>query len=148
MTLVELKWGNATPAAAVRQILRYGAAYLFCRTHRNELPVGNRPAMSAVHVALRVVAPARDYRDKDLRDCLLQSRQSLDRVPGRTGLSGFSMSLDALAFPEWFDRVPFTNGATVRDACDRPELTEDGRIIVDAFNGLASVRFHRDETMR
>ena len=58
------------------------------------------------------------------------------------------MSLDALAFPEWFDRVPFTNGATVRDSCDRPELTEDGRIIVDAFYGLASVQFHRDETKR
>ena len=148
MTLVELKWSNATPADAVRQILRYGAAYLFCRTHRDALPVGNRPAMSAVHVALRVVAPARDYDDKDLRDCLFRARQSLGRVPRRLGLPGLSMSLDALAFPEWFGRPPFTNGATVRDSCDRLELTEDGRIIVDAFNGLASVQFDRDGTKR
>lgn len=148
LTLVELKWGNATPADAVRQILRYGAAYLFCRTHRGALPIGNRPAMSALHVALRVVAPAGDYGDKDLRDCLFRARQSLGRVPGRTRLPGLSMSLDALAFPAWFDHLPFANGATVRDSCDRPELTEDGRIIVDAFNGLASVQFDRDETKR
>ena len=146
LTLIELKWGNATPAGAVRQILRYGAAYLFCRTHRDALPVGNRPAMSAVHVALRVVAPARDFHDKDLRNCLFRARQSFGRVPGRTGLPGLSMSLDALAFPEWFDRLPFTNGATVRESCDRPELTEDGRIIVDAFNGLASVHSDRAGT--
>ena len=54
------------------------------------------------------------------------------------------MSLDALAFPEWFDRLPFTNSAELRNSCDRAELTEEGRIIVDAFNGLASVPLDRD----
>lgn len=144
LTLIELKWGSGTPTGAVRQILRYGAAYLLCRTHRDRLPVGNRPAMSAMHVALRVAAPTRDYPDKDLRDCLFRARKSLDRVPGRTGLPGLSMSLDALAFPEWFDRLPFTNSAELRNSCDRAELTEEGRIIVDAFNGLASVPLDRD----
>ena len=43
---------------AARQILRYGAAYLFCRTHRDRLPVGNRPVTCTKHVALRVAARA------------------------------------------------------------------------------------------
>ena len=146
LTLVELKWGSGTPTDAVRQILRYGAAYLLCRMHRDRLGVGNRPAMSAIHVALRVAAPIRDYRDYGLRDCLFRARESLGRVLGRTELSGLSMSLDALAFPKWFDHLPFTDGAEVRDSCDRPELTEEGRIIVDAFDGLASVQFDRGGT--
>ena len=146
LTLVELKWGSGTPTDAVRQILRYGAAYLLCRTHRDCLRVRNRSAMSAMHVALRVVAPTRDYGDDSLRECLLRARQSLGRVPGRTGLSGLSMSLDALAFPKWFDRLPFTDGAEVRDSCDSPELTKEGRIIINAFDGLAPVHLDRDGT--
>ena len=146
LTLVELKWGRGAPTHAVQQILRYGAAYLLCRMHRDRLPVGNRPVMSAMHVALRVAAPIRDYRDDGLRDCLFRAQESLGRVPGRTGLAGLSMSLDVLAFPEWFDHLPFTDGAEVRDSCDRPELTEEGRIIVDAFDGLALVHLDRDGT--
>ena len=49
------------------------------------------------------------------------------------------MSLDALAFPEWFDRLPFSNGTELRDCCGGPELTEPGRMVVNAFDGLASV---------
>ena len=49
------------------------------------------------------------------------------------------MSLDALAFPAWFDRPPFHDGAEVRHACDRPDLTSTGREIVEAFDGLTSV---------
>ncbi len=56
------------------------------------------------------------------------------------------MSLDALAFPEWFDRVPFGDGAEVRDSCDRQESTETGREIVDAFAGLTSVNPDRKGT--
>lgn len=139
LSLVELKWASDTPTEAVRQILRYGAAYLFCRAHRDTLPVGNRPAMSASHVALRVAAPARYFADESLWGTLDRARESLDRVPGTMGLPGLSMSLDALAFPRWFARVPFTDGAEVRDLCDRPELTEKGRTIVDAFDGLTPV---------
>lgn len=146
LTLVELKWGSGAPTGAVRQILRYGAAYLFCRTHRNSLRVGSRPVMAAKHVALRVAAPTWYYGDQELRDCLNRAREGLGRVPGRTGLPGLSMSLDALAFPEWFDRLPFTRGAKVRDTCDRGELTEEGRTIVDAFDGLAPVQLDLDGT--
>ena len=48
--LIELKWdGDDQPKwqsndllDALRQILRYGAAYIFCRVHRNELGLKNR----------------------------------------------------------------------------------------------------------
>ena len=54
------------------------------------------------------------------------------------------MSLDALAFPASFDRLPFTDDAEVRDCCDSPELTKEGRFIVDAFDGLAPVPLDHD----
>ena len=54
------------------------------------------------------------------------------------------MSLDALAFPEWFDCLPFNDGAEVRDSCNKPELTETDRMVVDAVNGLTSVYCDRE----
>jgi len=136
LTLVELKWRSDTASDAVRQILRYGAAYLYCRTHRDGLPVGD-PPMSATHVALRVAAPARYYADVGFRDRLLRARESLGEVPERTGLSELSMSIDALAFPASF-RVPFIDGAEARHSCGGQELSEKGRVVVDGFNGLSS----------
>ena len=56
------------------------------------------------------------------------------------------MSLDALAFPEWFGRLAFSDGTEVRDSCDRPELTETGRKVVNAFAGLAPVYPGREGT--
>lgn len=97
LSLVELKWDSDTPSKAVRQVLRYGAAYLFCRRHRDRLPVGKRSTMSAAHVALRVVAPDRYYADDGLRDCLSRARASLQSVGGEPETQGLSMSLDALA---------------------------------------------------
>ena len=139
LSLVELKWSSDTPTEAVRQIVRYGAAYLFCRRHKDRLPVGRGPAMSATHVALRVVAPRRYYADAELRDCLSRARESLRLIGGEPQFWGLTMSLDALAFPTWFDRLPFGDGAEVRAACGRPELTETGREVVEAFGGLTSV---------
>ena len=40
--LVELKWNSDDPSEALRQILRYGAAYLFCRAYSDRLPVRRR----------------------------------------------------------------------------------------------------------
>ena len=146
LSLVELKWDSDTPSDAVRQILRYGAAYLFCRRHRDRLPVGKRRAMSATHVALRVAAPSRYYADDGLRDCLSRARESLRSVGSEPGTRGLSMSLDVLAFPERFGRLPFGDGTEVRHSCDRPELTETGREIVAAFDSLASVHSGREGT--
>lgn len=151
LTLVELKWVQGkrarhsnSPCDAVRQILRYGAAYLFCRRHRERLPVGDRLAMSARHVALWVAAPARYYADGSLRECVSRARESLGGVRRKTGLA---MSLDALAFPEWFVGLPFSDGADVRKCCGRPELTTQGRAIVDAFDGLTPVDLDRHRGM-
>ena len=137
LSLVELKWDSDNPSDAVRQILRYGAAYLFCRMHRDRLPVGKRRVMSARHVALRVAAPARYFSEDDgLRDCLSRARENLKPIGGDRETQGLSMSLDVQAFPAWFDRLPFSDGEEVRRACDRQRLTDTGREIVDAFDGL------------
>lgn len=146
LSLVELKWDSDTPSAAVRQILRYGAAYLFCRCHQNRLPVGKRPAMSARHVALLVAAPDQYYADDGLRDLLSRAQKSLRSIGGEPEARGPSMSLDALAFPERFYRLPFGDGAELRASCDRPELTEAGREIVEAFDGLTPVFPDREGT--
>lgn len=139
VTLVELKWDSDSPSRAVRQILRYGAAYLFCRRHRRTLPVGNRPVLSACHVSLRVAAPLRYYAEERLQDSLSRARKSLNGIDLGAGTPGPSMSLDVLAFSERFDRLPFAAGADVRRFCGGPKLTRIGRQILDAFHGLNSV---------
>ena len=144
LSLVELKWNSDTPSKAVRQVLRYGAAYLFCRRHRDRLLVGKQRAISATHVALRVAAPRRYYARDALRDCLSRARGSLRSIGAELETLELTMSLDALAFPEWFDHLPFNDGAEVRDSCSKPELTETGRTVVDAVNGLTSVYCDRE----
>ena len=77
--LVELKWDSDSPSEAVRQVLRYGAAYLFCRMHRNRLPVWCGSVMDACDISLQVAAPARYYTDSGLRYCLSRARENLTR---------------------------------------------------------------------
>ena len=137
--LVELKWDSDSPSEAVRQVLRYGAAYLFCRMHRNRLPVWRDSVIDASDISLQVAAPACYYTDSGLRDCLSRARENLTRFDIGSRIDGLSMSLDVLAFPEWFDSLPFANGEEVRAECDTAELTEAGRKVRDAFDGLASV---------
>ncbi len=137
--LVELKWDSDSPSEAVRQVLRYGAAYLFCRMHRNRLPVGRDSVMDAGHISLQVAAPASYYTDSGLRYCLSRARENLARFDIGSRIDGLSMSLDVLALREWFDSLPFANGEEVRAECDTAKLTEAGRKVRDAFDGLASV---------
>ena len=137
--LVELKWDSDSPSEAVQQVLRYGAAYLFCRMHRNRLPVWRGSVMDACDISLQVAAPADYYTDPNLRYCLSRARENLARFDIGSRIDGLSMSLDALAFPEWFDRLPFSNGEEVRAKCGTAEITEAGRKVHDAFNGLAPV---------
>lgn len=133
--LVELKWNSDSASQAVQQILRYGAAYLFCRKHSESQPVGNREVIYADDIVLRLVAPARYCNaDPTLRKCLTEARASLVSYD-----AGFSLSLDVQAFPDWFDRLPFTYGVEVQKSCSTRELTNAGRKIVDAFDGLTSV---------
>ncbi|MDE0167623.1 MAG: hypothetical protein OXH92_05620 [Bryobacterales bacterium] len=137
--LVELKWDSDSPSEAEQQVLRYGAAYLYCRMHRNRLPVWRGSVMDACDISLQVVAPAHYYTESDLRHCLSRARENLARLDIGSRIDGLSMSLDVLAFPEWFDRLPFASGEEVRAECDTAELTQAGRKVRDAFDGLASV---------
>ena len=130
--LVELKWRSNNPSEAVRQVVGYGAAYVFCRVHRDRLPLRDRPVMDARHVSLFVMAPAHYCSAADLPDCVARAREGLTRFDIRSRVDGLSMTLDVLAFPDWFD-LPFTKGADVLANCDRAELTEPGRRIRDAF---------------
>ena len=137
--LVELKWDSDVPSKAVRQILRYGAAYLFCRMHGNRLPVRRRGVMGACEISLQVAAPTHYYAESGLRDGLVRAHEHLTQFDIGSKTEGLSMSLDVLAFPEWFDCLPFATGGEVRAACDAATLTEAGRQVRDAFDGLASV---------
>lgn len=139
LSLVELKWDSDRPTQAVQQVLRYGAAYLFCLMHRNRLPLERCRAMSARHVSLLVAAPARYYADDDLRGCLARARESLKPFDMDGSVCWPSMSLDALAFPARFDRLPFLSGAEVRKYCKLRRLTDAGREVLDAFEGLTPV---------
>ena len=137
--LVELKWRSDHPSEAVQQVLGYGAAYVFCRVHRDRLPLRRGSVMDARHVSLLVVAPARYCRATDLPGCLARARQGLKRFDIGSRIDGLSMSLDVLAFPDWFDQLPFADGADVLASCDDAELTDPGQKIRDAFAELNSV---------
>lgn len=138
--LVELKWKSHDPRYALRQVLRYGAAYLFCRIHRNELPLRGRPLMDARHVSLEVAAPARYYRGCGFVGTLVRKMGgSIDAFIARSGIDGLTMSLDALVFPRDFDRIPFADGEEVKQKCDTTRLTPEGGKIRDAFAGLTPV---------
>ena len=137
--LIELKWRSNHPAEAVQQVLRYGAAYVFCRMHRNQLPLQRASVMDARHVALLVVAPARYCRAPGLQDDLARARQALKRFDVGSRMDGLSMSLDVLAFPDWFEALPFVDGADVRTRCDHGELTDTGQKIRAAFEALHSL---------
>ena len=138
--LVELKWTSDDPHCALRQVLRYGAAYLFCRKHRNALPLRGRPLMDARHVSLEVAAPARHYRGCDFVETLVRKMGgSIDAFIARSGIDGLTMSLDALVFPRDFDQIPFADGEEVKRKCDTTRLTPEGGKIRDAFAGLTPV---------
>lgn len=138
--LVELKWGSDTPCEAIQQVLRYGAAYLYCRKHRNKLPVKDRPILDARQITLCVLAPARFYHyDSGLENFFKKAQQGLRELNERPPIAGMSMSIKVLAFPESFSALPFSNGAEVEKSCNRVELTDTGRQIQDAFNRLIPV---------
>lgn len=137
--LVELKWRSDRSSEAVRQALRYGAAYVFCRVHRHSLPLRDASLMDARHLSIEVVAPARYWRAPDLQGRIARVREGLKRFDVGSRIAGLSMSLDVLAFPDWFDQLPFADGADVIASCSGAELTGPGRKVRDAFRELSSV---------
>lgn len=134
--LIELKWESDDPRYALREILRYGVAYIFCRVHRNELCLEQRPLMDANHVALEVVAPRQFYVDHDEKERFARVSKSLGEFARFKTNGALSVSLSALAFPEEFNQVPFKNGQDVKEKCFTEKLTDEGRLVRDAFAGL------------
>ena len=138
--LIELKWESNTPSEAIQQVLRYGAAYLYCRKHRDKLPVKDRPILDARQITLCVLAPARFYHyDSDLENFFKKAQKGLRKLNARPPIAGMSISIEVLALPESFSALPFANGAEVKESCNRVDLTYTGRQIRDAFNGLVPV---------
>ncbi|MCY3709371.1 MAG: hypothetical protein OXG26_10785 [Caldilineaceae bacterium] len=169
--LVELKWGSDNPMSALQQILRYGVAYIFCRVHRQELPLHYRSLMDARQVSLEVVAPCQYYYGEhsvsrrfdvyawldrfgpgdpnrssvvdsdriEIADYLAKTSQSLDEFARSKTDGSLTMSLNGLAFPEEFNKIPFENGQDVRKKCSTKELSAEGRMVRDAFAGLTPV---------
>ncbi|MCY4269022.1 MAG: hypothetical protein OXE80_02460 [Gammaproteobacteria bacterium] len=135
--LIELKWKSDTPSEAIGQVLRYGAVYLYCRKHREKLPVSNRPIMDANHISLCILAPHSYYaHDQFLEEKFYNAKQDIERLNIKPVSPGLSMSLEVLAFPESFSVLPFRNGGEVRKICDQKKLNSAGKIVRDAFDGL------------
>lgn len=138
--LVELKWGSDTPSEAIQQALRYGAAYLYCRKHRDKLPVEDRPVLDASQITLCVLAPARFYcNDPELANSFKKAHEGLKNLNARPPVTGVSMSIEVLALPVSFSALPFKNGEQVKNSCDQAELTSTGSQVRDAFNNLATL---------
>lgn len=140
--LIELKWASNDPRYALREILRYGVAYIFCRVHRNELCLERRPLMDANHVALEVVAPRQFYSGHDEKKRFAYVSKSLDEFARSKIGEKFTMSLNALAFPAKFKqefKQNFKSGQDVKEKCFTEELTDEGRMVRDAFAGLTPV---------
>ena len=137
--LIELKWESDNPPYARREILRYGVAYLFCRVHKDDLPLQGkfyRPLMDAHSVALEVVAPSRFYVGHNEKDRFARFSRSLeDLASSKTG-GTLSMSLNAFAFPEEFNQVPFNSGQHVKEKCLTEKLSSEGQMVRDAFSQL------------
>ena len=143
LTLVELKWhdnkrlSGETPADAVRQILRYGAVYLFCRMHKDKLPLNRRPVMAARNIKLQVVA-TNSFYDKcepegyqKFKETLNNAQMSLKSIHEEfEGLD--SITLSVFAFPRDFN-LPFKSDQEFRDFFKRPNFKEAGQKIIDAF---------------
>ena len=72
----------------------------------------------------------------EIADLFAKTSQSLDEFARSKTGGMLSMSLNALAFPEDFNQVPFENGQDVRKKCDTLKLSSEGQMVRDAFAAL------------
>lgn len=140
--LVELKWEETASNfySALWQIVGYGIAYIFCRVHREKLPLQERRIMNARHVSLEVVAPPMFFSGQDANRYFSGVSKSLGAF-ARAQIGGqFELTLDALAF-NWkfkqeFERT-FGRGKDVKEKCSTHELRKEGLLVRDAFKSLS-----------
>lgn len=84
--------------------------------------------------------PAIEFESLELGEHITEQSRSLNEFARMKTDGLLSMSLNAFAFPEDFNRIPFSNGHEVRVKCDTLRLSEEGRMVRDAFAGLTPVR--------
>ena len=140
LRLAGLKWNRGdTPPLALFEVLEYGLAYLLARLHRRELNLEARPFMQDCvrHVRLEVVAPRAFYDGSSHGDLFSQMHNALARFANAQTNAEWSMSLQALVFPDSFGTVPFVSGKDVKEWCMRCRLSPKGRSVRDAFANLA-----------
>lgn len=145
--LIELKWPSKRtskdPLDALRKILQYGAAYLFCRVHENTLhfPATSLIKMNVSHVSIEVVAPCL-FCENLIKQITKPHGAFIDNKFVDSKISGLSMSLKVLAFlngfPDDFEQM-FKNGDDVRQKCFTYRLTPEGQVVRDAFNNLTQL---------
>ena len=135
--LVELKWSSNTPAHALFQLLEYGLAYCLARLRKNEMGLDERRLMNVRHIRLDVVGPGCFFGPGDWPDLFTQVDEALGAFVERRSGGAWKVSLRALKFPEAFTQVPFANGNEVIAECRSKTLMETGRMVRDAFYGLA-----------
>ena len=122
--LVELKWNSDTPVYALFEVLEYGLAYLLARIRRRDFGLSTQPLMldRVDQVRLEVVGPQAFFHNRVRHQ--LEFFPSMDKALASFAAAqsdgALSMSLRALSFPAWFDRVPFASGQEVKEKCANP----------------------------
>lgn len=144
--LIELKWHSDTPVFALFEVLEYGLAYLLARNRRRQFNLDQQVLMQdrVDIVQLEVVGPPTFFANGDHTEVFAAIDKALRRLAAEQS-NEISMSLDALIFPAWFDRLPFRSGKEVTAKCGTRALTDEGRQVCRAFEQLASASTgHRD----
>lgn len=139
LRLIELKWHSDTPVSAFLEVLEYGLAYLLARNRRHEFNLDGHTLMQdhVDMVRLEVVGPRAFFAGSDHAELFAAMDKALRKLAAEQS-NEISMSLDALVFPAWFDRVPFGSGKEVKEKCGSRVLTDEGRRVCEAFEQLAS----------
>lgn len=138
--LIELKWESDSPVHALLQVLEYGLAYVLARLRMTDPGLVDRPLMQVGHVGLEVVGPRAFFGVDPQSELLFVAiGRALSGFARERSAGAWSMSLEARAFPEAFDDVPFDDGGAVRAEFRTGELTSRGRMVRNAFYGLEPV---------
>ena len=135
--LIELKWASNTPAYALFQLLEYGLAFVLARLHKRQLGLGKRRLMHVRKIALQVVGPRVFFRETSWPQLFTSLGRSVESFAEERSGGAWSMSLQACTFPKEFTRVPFLDGRAAKTGCRTGPLTNEGRMIRDAFLRLA-----------
>lgn len=76
----------------------------------------------------------------EIEEYISETSRALNELAFSKTEGALTMSLNAFAFPQNFDRLPFNNGEDVQGSCSTRDLTAEAQIVRDAFEGLIQVR--------